>query len=94
MIINDYEKNPSQIWKTDWIFYTFSGGEFIVPNVVCKRIPVQFILNEGRTYQSMTNVLSKHCRLSALFQKELQRDKVTKLLKFKIIYKQFISLTN
>ena len=94
----EYEKGHAEIWETDWIFYTVQSEadiynqvpvvEFKVEGVVCKRIPLRFIMNEGMCYDRAIS------NLSITTLKTLQNDKESGLKKFKIIYKKFISKTN
>lgn len=96
--MNEYDKRYTQIWVTDWIFYTVQSEadiyngvaikEFIVTDVVCKKIPTQFVINEGMCYARATKELS----ITTL--KTLQDDNKTGLKKFKIIYKKYISNVN
>lgn len=92
------ERDDTQIWSTDWIFYTVQtikeirdnvpAKEFIVRDVVCKKMPIRFILNEGMCYARAVK------DLSITTMNTLQDDKVTGLKKFKIIYKKYISNVN
>lgn len=89
---DDYSKRDTQIWLTEWTFFNLDGTEFIAPDedskVVCKKIPLRFIINEGLCYgRAIKN-------LSITTMKTLQDDKKTGLKKFKIKYIKFISKVN
>lgn len=88
----------TEIWQTDWIFYTKLSAsdkakgmkpiEFVVRAVVCKRIPVRFILNEGIAYKrTLKSILPKTLDI-------LEEDRYTGLKKFKIKFIKKIGITN
>lgn len=86
--IIEYDKSDTEIWLADFTFYTKDEGERIVPNVVCKRIPMIYQLKEGLCYNRATRKFMKH------EYNELINNKDTGLKKFTIKYKQFISTVN
>lgn len=88
----------TEIWNTDWIFYSKLSSkerakgvkpmEFIVKDVVCKRIPTRFIINEKLAYsRAVKRILPKTLEV-------LQDDPVINLKKFKIQFIKKIGVTN
>jgi hypothetical protein len=87
-----------EIWLADWVFtYKLRAKEmragitaptFTVNDVITKRIPTRFLLNEGESYKRATEDMLK------TFYSSLEDDKETGLKKFKIIYTKKIGEVN
>lgn len=84
----------TEIWLSNWTFYEkvkekgMKPTEFVVRDVVCKRIPTRFILNEGLAYNRATKDLMK------TFMNILEDDKATGLKKFTIQFTKKIGQVN
>jgi len=108
--IVEYDKSDAEIWLCDFVFYYnlpqkvivekgTEGArldkfdkwyinrpiEKIIPDMVCKCIPVKYIIKEMYSYKRA---------VSELNEKDFIKDEQTGLLKFKIVYKKFISKIN
>ena len=85
-----------EIWSTTFVFYIrakknkkkeiLPEAEYKVEGVICKRIPVQFLLNEGLVYKRAIKNLLKDSDSTVGLMNTLVDDKETGLKKFKIIY--------
>ena len=79
-----------EIWLADFTFYYKQSAKekfanlppstFIVKDIITKRIPVRFVLNEGLSYGRATK------GLLIKFLSELENDPATGLKKFTITY--------
>ena len=73
-----------KIYIADWEFEGKTGLKYISKDVVTKKIPLAFLLDDGVTYQRAMRCFSeKH-------QSDMLDDKKTKKKKVKIIYKKFL----
>ncbi len=88
-----------EIWLANFEFYfklkakekkmgMTVGPTFIVKDVITKRIPVRFILNEGESYRRATKDFLKY------FAASLEDDPQTGLKKFTITFKKKIGEVN
>lgn len=60
---------PIEIWTTNWEFYYKQNPtekynkkpikKFVIENIICKRIPLRFLLNEEKDIQVKKNILPK-----------------------------------
>lgn len=81
---------PIEIWISDWVFFYKQNPTekynkapvktFVIKDVVCKRIPIKFLINEERDIQVKKNILPK---ILATLEDN-----------FKIIYTKKIGITN
>lgn len=81
---------PIEIWIADWVFnYKQTAKEkfakipiekYVVKDVVCKKIPLRFLINEGLDIRVKKNILPKVLT-------QLEED-------FKVIYTKKIGETN
>lgn len=88
----------TEIWLADFIFYYKQSAKkkyantpastFTVKDVITKRIPVRFVLNEGLSYRRATK------GLLIKFLAELENDPTTGLKKFTITYTKKIGDVN
>jgi len=80
-----------EIWLADFHFYyKKEGGTFIVRDVITKRIPTRFILNEGLAYDRAT----KDFDSMKTFVGTLQDDPATGRKKFTIKFTKKIGEAN
>ena len=88
-----------EIYLADWVFYfklnakekkmgMTSGPTFVVKDVVTKRIPVRFLINEEESYNRATKDFLK------TFTAALEDDPQTGLKKFTICYTKKIGEVN
>ena len=59
----------TEIWIADWVFYYKQTAKqkydkipvkkYVLKDVVCKRIPLRFLLNEGKDKQVKRNIPDK-----------------------------------
>lgn len=88
----------TEIWTADFTFYMklsakekmkgHSHAKFVVSDVITKRIPTRFIINEGLSYNRATDGMLKE------FMSRLEDDKETGLKKFTITFIKKIGETN
>ncbi len=82
-----YKRTPKEIYEgipqTEYLRVNKRNEPL---EVVCKRIPVKYLLKEGLAYRRAT----KNMGDDRLFEK----DKTTGLLKFKIVYVKYIDRIN
>lgn len=83
----------TEIWIARWTFLNDTGIELHAHDVVTKRIPVRFLLNEGIAYHRAIRDVFKNPN-NVTFLKTLKVDKETGLKKFYITYTKFLSCTN
>jgi len=79
------------IYIADFIFYRTSKNKelpVLVEKVVCKYMPLKFLINDGMAYKRAIRGFSD------TFYKELVKDTSTGLKKFKINYIKKIGETN
>lgn len=87
-----------EIYLADWTFYLKQSGKdklnsvpvrtYIIKDIITKRIPLIFILNEGMSYYRAIN------QIPDSFLKTLQNDENTKLKKFTITFTKKIGEVN
>jgi hypothetical protein len=87
-----------EIWLSDWSFYgklspkekakNTKPSVHVVKDVIVRRIPTRFILNENLSYRRATNHMMK------TFLSTLEEDKETGLKKFTITFTKKIGEVN
>lgn len=81
-----------EIYLADFHFYFKKSNEkYIVKDVITKRIPTRFILNEGLTYKRAIRGMQE---VGSKFLATLQDDKETGLKKFTIHFTKKIGEAN
>jgi len=83
-----------EIWNTTWVFYNKKGWEHKIENVVAKRIPHQFIINEESSYKNALRDILMRTDSKANLINELVIDPETKLKKHKVIFIKKIGYVN
>lgn len=78
----------AKIYIADWTFETKSKTKITSKDVVTKKIPVEFIIQEGLSYQRALKPFSE----SQL--REMIEDKKTGLKKFTIKYTKYLGEAN
>ena len=89
----------TEIWTADFTFYYnlsakekrkgISAPTFTVKDVITKRIPTRFIINEGESYIRATKDL-----INDTFMSSLENDPATGLKKFTIRFTKKIGTVN
>lgn len=78
----------AKIYIADWTFETKSGLKLISKDIVTKKLPIEFIISEGLSYQRALKPFSEKQR------QEMIEDRKTGLKKFTIKFIKFIGNSN